>query len=64
MVVVGLELGADGRVLGVEVLESAGTAFDDAAKTVARRMLFEPALVRSVPTAVKVRQRIEFRLGG
>ena len=61
-VVVGISIGEDGRVLGVEVLQSAGPLFDEAAKSVASRMRFEPALIRSVPTAVRVRQVISFRL--
>ncbi|MBI4387285.1 MAG: energy transducer TonB [Elusimicrobia bacterium] len=62
-VLVAIHVGEDGRVRGVEVLESAGEAFDETAGTVARRMIFEPALVRSVPTAVKVKQAVVFRLG-
>lgn len=61
-VAVGITISEDGKVIDVEILQSAGLAFDEAAKTVARKMLFEPALVRSVPTAVKVRQVIVFRL--
>jgi TonB family protein len=61
-VTVGITIGEDGQVRDVEIIESAGRAFDQAAETVARKMMFEPALVRSVPTAVKVRQVIVFRL--
>ena len=61
-VVVGISIGVDGSVLGVDVLQSAGALFDEAAKNVASKMRFEPALIRSVPSAVKVRQVIAFRL--
>ena len=61
-VVVGIAIGADGAVIGVDVLKSAGPLFDEAARSVASKMRFEPALIRSVPTAVQVRQIISFRL--
>lgn len=62
-VMVALLIGEDGRVRDIEVIESAGAGFDGAARRVAWKMIFEPALVRSVPTAVKVRQAVTFRLG-
>lgn len=61
-VTVGITIGEDGQVRDVEILQSAGRAFDEAARIVAGKMMFEAALVRSVPTAVKVRQVIVFRL--
>lgn len=61
-VVVALGIDAGGAVRTVEVIGSGGEPFDEAARTVARRMIFEPALVRSAPTAVRVRQAIVFRL--
>ncbi|MBI3548735.1 MAG: energy transducer TonB [Elusimicrobia bacterium] len=61
---VAIEIGTDGTVRAVELLQSSGSSdFDDAALKVARRMLFEPALVSSVPTQVKVRQSVVFRIG-
>lgn len=51
-----------GRVEDVDILHSAGEAFDQAAKKVGMLMRFEPALVGSVPTAVKVKQLIVFQL--
>lgn len=62
-VVLEVEIGADGLVKNVKVAQSAGADFDEAAESVARKMVFEPRLVKSVPTATKVRQPIVFQLG-
>jgi TonB family protein len=51
-----------GRVSGVDVVGSAGTAFDDAAKKVIQSARFSPAMVKEKAVAVKIRQTIAFRL--
>ncbi len=61
-VIVGVEIREDGIVGAVEILQSAGSSFDAAARSVAKLMRFEPALKASVPTKVTVRQAIYFRL--
>ena len=57
-----LHIGVDGRVDPVEIAQSAGTAFDAAAKEVAKRMKFSPAIGRNGPVPVKLNQAIIFRL--
>lgn len=57
-----LHIGVDGRVDPVEIASSAGPAFDVAAKQVAKRMRFSPALGRNGPVPVKMNQAIIFRL--
>ncbi len=57
-----LHIGVDGRVDPVEIAHSAGPAFDAAAREVARRMRFSPALSRYGPVAVKMNQAIIFKL--
>ena len=61
-VMVDLHIGADGNVTGVEVVGSAGSAFDRVAELVAGRMLFSPALVQNDAVAVKIRQAIVFEI--
>ena len=61
-VVLEIDIGEDGIVHGVEVFESAGERFDDAARSVGRIMRFEPELKASVPTRVRKRQSVYFRL--
>lgn len=61
-VVLRLGVGAAGDVDRVEVVESAGAAFDAAAQTAARRFLFEPAEVDGKPAAVSLLYRYDFVL--
>jgi TonB family protein len=61
-VIVDLHLDAGGQVTGVEVVGSAGSAFDGVAQSVARKMKFSPAMMQSGPVAVKIRQAIVFKL--
>jgi periplasmic protein TonB len=61
-VLVALHIGVDGRVDPVDVMQSAGTAFDAAAKEVAKRMRFSPALGKNGPVPVKLPQTIIFQL--
>ena len=55
-----LEIEVDGRVAGVEVVESAGAAFDQAAAEAARRFVFSPALLNDEPTRVRILYRYAF----
>lgn len=62
-VVVAIHIGRDGNVSSVDVMRSAGPAFDDAAKKVAALMKFSPALsLAGKPVAVKAPQQMQFRL--
>ncbi len=61
-VLVNLHIGVDGSVWKVDVVQSAGPAFDEAAKKVAAIMKFLPALSRSGPVAVVIRQAMIFHL--
>ena len=62
-VFVDLHLDAEGRVTGVDVVGSAGSAFDGVAQMVAKKMKFSPAMVQENPVAVKIRQSVVFKLG-
>lgn len=57
-----LHIGTDGRVGPVEVLESAGAAFDKAAMAVAFLMRFSPAEGPKGPVPVRINQSMVFRL--
>jgi len=61
-VLVNLHIGTDGSVWKVDVVQSAGPAFDGAAKKVAAIMKFSPALSKNGPVAVVIRQAMIFRL--
>lgn len=61
-VVVALHIGVNGTVDPVDVVTSAGPAFDAAARKVAVLMRFSPAVGRGGPVAVKLPQNIIFRL--
>lgn len=61
-VVADLRVDAEGRVLSVEIVRSAGAAFDEAAGRVLGALRFSPAMAGTRPVGVKVRQRIAFRL--
>ena len=61
-VVVYLHIGVNGRVDPVDIAQSGGGAFDAAAKEVAKRMRFSPALGPQGPVPVKLPQAIVFRL--
>jgi len=61
-VLVNLHIGTDGRVADVDVVRSAGPAFDDAAKKVGQLMRFAPALSMSGPVPVKIGQPMVFQL--
>jgi len=57
-----LRIGPDGTVGPVEVAQSAGAAFDNAAKAVAFLMRFAPAEGQAGPVPVKISQAMVFRL--
>lgn len=61
-VLVHLHIDSQGRVDPIDVVDSAGPAFDGAARAVARLMRFSPAMGRLGPVAVKLPQSIVFRL--
>lgn len=61
-VVVDIHLGADGAIGAVEIEQSAGKLFDEAAMKVAKLMRFEPARTPAGPVGAKVRKTMKFRL--
>ncbi|HOW28085.1 MAG TPA: energy transducer TonB [Elusimicrobiota bacterium] len=62
VVVVDVHIGDDGQVGRIEIVESGGESFDDAARAVVKEMRFSPAMVGPTPVAVKIRQSIVFRI--
>ena len=56
-----LTLEADGRLLGVSVLKSAGHGFDEAALEAVRRARFRPAIRNGRPEACIVLLPVHFR---
>ena len=62
-VVVAIHISREGGVSSVDVLRTAGPAFDEAAKKVAALMKFSPAVsLGGKPVAVKLPQAMQFRL--
>jgi len=61
-VVLDVHIGRDGQVSAVDVVESAGPAFDEAAKKVIFAARFSPARIGLNNVAVKIRQAIAFQL--
>lgn len=61
-VLLSIEVGDDGKVTGVEVIESAGADFDAAAVAAARQFVFEPAEIDSHPAPVKITYRYDFTI--
>lgn len=53
-VVMDLDLAADGTVSSAKVVQSAGPAFDEAALTAARQLVFTPAEVDGQPAPVRI----------
>ena len=60
--VVAIHIGIEGRVHQVDILQSAGGAFDAAAVKVARLMRFSPAATAEGPIPAKLKQRMVFSL--
>lgn len=61
-VVMEVDLGADGSVTNVRVVESAGPAFDMAAVAAVRQFTFSPAEVDGAPAPVRLQYAYEFFL--
>lgn len=61
-VLLSLEVGDDGKVGNVEVLESASADFDSAAVAAARQFLFTPAEAGGQPIPVKITYRYDFTI--
>lgn len=62
IVVLSLQVQADGRVGSVEVVRSGGQAFDETALRVAERLRYSPALAEGRPVGVRLRQAVIFKL--
>jgi TonB family protein len=62
MVVCDLHIDMEGNVSAVDVVRSAGPAFDDAARNVAKLLHFTPAFLGAHRVPVKMRQAIQFKL--
>ncbi|MEJ7733356.1 MAG: TonB family protein [Polyangiaceae bacterium] len=59
-VALAVTVGSDGTVTAVEVLESGGTDFDEAAMSAVRQWMFSPAMRGDRAIAVKIRVPIRF----
>ncbi|HEY3666715.1 MAG TPA: TonB family protein [Polyangiaceae bacterium] len=59
-VVVQIAISATGSVDGVKVVESAGSAFDQAAVAAIQQFVFEPAEVNNHPSPIRIDYRYEF----
>jgi TonB family protein len=61
-VLLSIEVGDDGKVNAVEVVESAAADFDAAAAAAARQFDFEPAEIDGRPAPVKITYRYDFTI--
>jgi TonB family protein len=61
-VLLSIEIGDDGKVGNVEVMEGAGDDFDQAALAAARQFVFNPAEAGGQPIPVKITYRYEFTI--
>jgi TonB family protein len=61
-VLLSIEIGDDGKVGAVEVLESGGPDFDAAATAAARKFVFTPAEAGGQPIPVKITYRYDFTI--
>jgi TonB family protein len=61
-VLLSIEVGDDGKVGGVEVLESGGSDFDSAAVAAARQFIFTPAEAGGQAIPVKITYRYDFTI--
>jgi TonB family protein len=61
-VLLSIEIGADGKVGDVQVIDSAGPDFDAAAIAAVRRFVFEPAEIDGQPAPVKITYRYDFTI--
>lgn len=60
VVVVAIDIGADGRVVDVSVVESGGEAFDASAMEAVRQFVFTPAEVDGVPAPIRIHYKYVF----
>lgn len=61
-VVVDIHIAADGSITGVDIVQSAGRLFDEAAIKVANIMKYSPARTPAGPVPSKVRKTMAFKL--
>jgi TonB family protein len=61
-VLLSIEIGDDGQVGEVEVLQSGGADFDTSAVKAAKQFVFEPAEIDGKPAPVKIAYRYEFKI--
>lgn len=61
-VLLSIEIGDDGKVGDVEVVESAGADFDEAAQAAARQFVFSPAEAGGQAIPVKITYRYDFTI--
>ena len=61
-VILDLHIDTDGHVTAIDVIQSAGPAFDEAARRAAKLLKFTPAFLGSQRVPVKMRQAIQFKL--
>ncbi len=61
-VVMDLHLDADGKITSVDIVQSAGIAFDQAAQRAAKLLRYTPAYLGPERVPVKIRQAIQFKL--
>jgi TonB family protein len=60
-VVLDLHLDTEGKITSVDIVQSGGPAFDQAAQRAARLLRFTPAYMGSDKVSVKIRQAIQFK---
>jgi TonB family protein len=61
-VLLSIEIGADGGIGEVQVVQSAGPDFDAAAVTACKQFIFEPAEIDHQPAPVKITYKYEFTI--
>lgn len=61
-VILDLHIDTDGHVTAIDVVQSAGPAFDEAARRAVKLLRFTPAFLGSQRVPVKMRQAIQFKL--
>lgn len=59
-VVMEIDIGVDGKVMNVNVVQSGGADFDEAAVTAAKQLEFTPAIFDGVPTPVRIQYTSHF----
>ncbi|HEX2730086.1 MAG TPA: TonB family protein [Polyangiaceae bacterium] len=56
-----LSIGSDGHVSSVDIVSSSGEPYDTNAREAGMRLVFEPAEIDGVPSAVRIKYRYEFK---